>query len=405
MADIVRAFEPLFRPARYKIFKGGRGGAKSWNLARALAIIAARDKVRILATRELQNAISDSVYKLLCDQIEALRLGYYYTITQSSIRSRCGSEFLFKGLRHNAQEIKSTEGIDIAWIEEAQKTSKESLELLRPTIRKANSELWFSLNPDEESDPVYQLAMNPPTGAIVRHVNYYDNPFFPAELERERLDCLSLVTSAPTESARTQAQADYDNIWLGMPKRRADAAILKRWEVQEFETPERCRFFHGADWGFAADPTALVRAFILDNTLYIDQEAFGHGVEIDDLPALFDKIPTARDWPIKADAARPETISYMRRQGFNIAAAEKWQGSVEDGIAHLNGFKKIVVHPRCANVLRECKLYSYKVDRITGEILPIIVDANNHGIDAIRYSLDGYILKRGGLGVWSRLAD
>ena len=116
-------------------------------------------------------------------------------------------------------------------------------------------------------------------------------------------------------------------------------------------------------------------------------------------------IPGAREWPIKGDNSRPETISFLRRQGFNIDAADKWQGSVEDGITHLRGFEEIIIHERCKHTAAEARLYSYKVDKLTREILPVIVDKHNHCWDAIRYSLDGYIQARGGLGVWQRLAE
>jgi len=165
--------------------------------------------------------------------------------------------------------------------------------------------------------------------------------------------------------------------------------------VREFEAPANARFFHGADWGFSADPTTLVRCFELDGSLWIDHEAYGLHVDIDDLPKLFDTIDTARKWPIKADSARPETISYMAKQGYRISGAKKWAGSVEDGIAHLRGFKKIYIHPRCKHTLEEFKLYSYKIDQNTGDVLPVIVDKHNHIVDAIRYSLDGYIRNRG----------
>jgi len=132
-------------------------------------------------------------------------------------------------------------------------------------------------------------------------------------------------------------------------------------------------------------------------------EAGGPGIEMDDLPEVYDKIPTSRVWPIKADNARPETISYLRRQGFNISAAEKWTGCVEDGISHLKAFKKIHIHERCKGVLQEARLYRFKRDRLTNQVLPIIIDRNNHYWDAIRYALDGYILRRGGHGVWGKL--
>lgn len=407
--QIPAAYEFLFQPAPYKIVRGGRGAGRSWNFARALLIQGTQEPHRILCTRELQNSIADSVHAVLADQINALGLNWFYKVEQSSIFSRnesTATSFIFKGLRHNAEEVKSTEGITRCWLEEAQKTSAASLKFLRPTVRRTpGAEIWMSFNPEETTDPVYALSENPPTGAIVRHINFDQNPYFPAALEEERQDALRRVVEAPNDKARAAAQAEYDNVWLGMCKRRSDAAILKRWRIAEFDTPKNARFLHGLDFGFANDPTAFTRGFILDNTLYIDSEAGGVGIEIDETPTLLDSIPTARDWPIKADGARPETISYLRRQAFNIAPAEKWPGSVEDGIAHLNAFDEIIIHPRCVKTAHEARVYSYKVDRTTGDILPIIVDADNHFIDAIRYSLDGFILKRGGVGVWSKLAD
>ena len=160
------------------------------------------------------------------------------------------------------------------------------------------------------------------------------------------------------------------------------------------------RFYHGADWGFANDPTTLIRCFIDGKRLYIDREAWGIGVEIDNTPALFDTIDTARKWPIKADCARPETISYMRRQGFKVSAAKKWAGSIEDGIEFLKTFE-IIIHPRCQHTIDEFNHYSYKVDKQTGDILPQIVDANNHLCDSLRYSMDGLI--KGKTGDWSAL--
>jgi phage terminase large subunit len=343
-------FQGLWESSRYKVYYGGRGGAKSWAIARALILKSLERKMLILCTRELQTSIADSVHRLLTDQIGAMELGASFEIERNTIRSASGSEFRFKGLRHSIEEIKSTEGVDICWVEEAQSVSAHSWEILIPTIRKEGSEIWVSFNPGQEDDPTYRrFVLAPPL---------------------------------------------------------SDAVIFgKRVTVEPFEAPEGVRWFHGADWGFANDPTALVRSFILDECLFIESEAFGYGVEIDETPQLFESIPTSRDWPIKADASRPETISYMRRKGFNVEAAEKWPGSVEDGIAHLKGFKRIVIHPRCKRMQDERRLYSYKVDPKTDEILPIIVDKHNHGWDAVRYSLDGYIQRRGGLGVWARLAN
>lgn len=383
--QMARAFEPLRKPARYKVFYGGRGGAKSWAFGLELISQSLQRPLRILCARELQISIADSVHKLLCDLIARLRLDPYFEITKTQIRSLTGSEFLFKGLRHNAQEIKSLEGVDICWVEEASSVSRESWELLIPTIRKEGSEIWVSFNPGSPDDETYKrFVVSPPSDAVVVKVGWQDNPWFPETLDRERQYCKEIDPEA------------YEHIWGGEPRTISDAQIFKgRYEVAAFETPSDARFFHGADWGFAKDPTALVRMFVKGDALYIDAEAYGVGVELDELPTLFDSIPTSRTWPIKADAARPETISYMARKGFRIVAAKKWAGSVMDGIALLKSFRKIVIHPRCKHAADEFRLYSYKVDKTTDDILPIPVDANNHVIDAARYALDGYVSRPG----------
>lgn len=378
-------YEDLFRPYRYKIYWGGRGGGKSWAIARALVILGAHKKLRILCAREIQHSIADSVHKLLIEQITELGLESHYRVTQNAVLGVNGTEFIFKGLRFNVREIKSTEGIDICWVEEAQSVSEESWSVLIPTVRKAGSEIWLSFNPLDEDDPTYQrFIVHTPPHSAVHKVGFRENPWFPEVLRKEM------------EYLRQVDYEAYLHVWEGEVRRVSDAIIFKgKYIVEPFETPSKARFYHGADWGFAQDPTALIRCFTEEDNLYIDMESYGVGVDLDDTPSLFDAIPTARRWPIKADAARPETISYMKRRGFNISAAKKWQGSVEDGIEFMRSFKKIIIHPRCKHTIDEFDHYSYKVDRQTNDILPVIVDANNHCIDAIRYSLDG-LIKSGG---------
>ncbi len=272
------------------------------------------------------------------------------------------------------------------WCEEAQRISAESWDILIPTIRKAGSEIWISFNPENDTDPTYQrFVLNPPPDAIVCKINYSDVlKFFPDVLRREMEYCKATDFEA------------YQHIWAGNCLKISTACIFgKRVRIDTFEAPHGARLFFGADFGFANDPSTLVRSFIDDNRLFIEYGQFGYGVEIDDLPQLYDAVPGSREWPIKGDNSRPETISYISRQGFNISAAEKWQGSVEDGIAHLKGFKEIVIHERCKEIQQEARLYAYKVDKVTGEVLPIIVDKHNHSWDALRYSLDGYIQRRG----------
>ncbi|MBD8181669.1 PBSX family phage terminase large subunit [Pantoea agglomerans] len=389
-------FKPLFQPKRYKTFHGGRGGAKSWAAARALVIMAASKKLRILCTREVQNSIKDSVHKLLKDQIEMLGLNPWFKITDEKIVSSCGSEFLFKGLRFDPLGIKSTEGVDICWVEEAQSVSSDSWAILIPTIRKEGSEIWVTFNPGEESDPTYQrFIVTPPDDSITVEVNYYDNPYLPETLRKEMEYCKRIDYEA------------YEHIWLGKPKSISDSVIFRnRYRVESFPDDlwqQADRLFFGADFGFANDPSTLIRMFMIDTRLYIEYESYGVGVELDEMPQFYDSIPEVRKWPIKGDNSRPETISYLARQGFSIDAAAKWKGSVEDGVTYLKGFEEIIIHERCKHTADEFRHYSYKVDKKTGDILPIIVDKFNHCIDAIRYGLDGYITSSDSLGTWAQL--
>lgn len=370
---------------RYKVAYGGRGSGKSVGFADACLIKALKSKIRILCTRQLQTSIKDSVHKLLCDRIEALGLLDKFEVTRETIRCETGSEFIFKGIQNNVMEIKSMEGIDIAWCEEAQSISKDSWDVLIPTIRKEGSEIWVTFNPDHEEDETYQrFVKHPPPDCKSVLVNYTDNPYFPEVLRREMEYCKSVDYPR------------YEHIWLGKTIVETEAQIFKgKFEVLDFEAEPYTEFFYGADWGFANDPTALTRCFIENNCLYIDYEAGGVGVEMEEIPALFDSVPESRKWRIRADAARPETISYVARHGFDCVAAEKWKGSVEDGIEYMRSFEKIYIHPRCTHTLDEFKYYAYKKDKISGDVLPIVVDAWNHYIDSIRYALQPYIKNRG----------
>lgn len=404
-----------YEKARYKVYWGGRGSAKSWAFAEALIRKTASLPLRVLCVREFQNSIKDSSHKILKDTIERLGLQSWFTITADTIRSRSGAEFIFKGLHNNDTSIRSTEGVDICWVEEAQTVSAYSWRALSPTIRKLGSEIWVSFNMIDEQDATYQrFIVKPRSDSIVHKINYDSNPFFTGtELEREMLD------------DRENDYDLYEHVWLGMPLKKSNAIIFNgKYRVEAFDDAlekQADRLFYGADFGFANDPNTLVRSFILTDsqgrrTLYITHAIFGWRVDLDDMPKLYDQVPGSRDWPIHADAARPETISHLNRRGFMVHAAEKWQGCVEDGIAHLRGFHQIVIHERCKStradqpgLAEEAYLYRYKVDKNQVDergqplVLPVIVDKHNHGWDAIRYSLDGYIMRSGELGMWERL--
>lgn len=390
--NIPEAFQELFIPARYKSYRGGRGGAKSYAFADALILLSAQRPLRILCARELQSSIRESVHQLLETRINKLGVRELFDVQKSTILGNNGTEFIFKGIRFNVDEIKSMEGIDICWVEEAQNVSDNSWKVLIPTIRKENSEIWLSWNTGTEEDATYQrFVTNPPPDCITKWINYDQNPFFPEVLRKEMEWCKQVDYQA------------YLNIWLGYPKKISDAVIFKnKFVVEDFETHRGIEFRFGSDWGFAEDPAVLVRFYVYDNDLWIDQEAYGFGVEIDDIPQLFDMVEGSRQHKIIADSARPETISYVRRQGFKILACKKQrsgtkEGFVKDGIAFMKQFKKIHIHTRCKHVADEFTHYSYKVDDkildANGQprILPIIIDKFNHGIDSIRYGLEDLI--------------
>jgi len=383
--------KPYRRPARYKIAYGGRGSAKSWTFARMLVLRAAVEPVRVLCARELQNSIRDSVHQLIADQIALMGLSALFRVREKDITSAVGAEFIFKGLRgmrNNSAQLKSLEGVDICWIEEGQTVSQASLETMTPTIRKPGSEIWITFNPDQESDPVYKLTMNPPPGSIVRKVNWDQNPWFPNELDMER-----------RWMQRTDPEA-YAHVWDGECRSYTDAQVLRgKWIVESFQPSDDWNGpYYGADWGYAQDPTTLVRCWIHDARLYIEHEAYRIGCEIDQIPALFDTVPGSREHTIRADSARPETISYLRRQGFRIVGAKKGKGSVEDGVAHLRSYEKIVIHPRCTHTAEEARLWSFKVDKLSGDILPKLEKRHDHCWDAVRYALEPVIRRGAGTG-------
>jgi len=418
------AFNYLWEPAPIKIAYGGRGKAASWSIARVL-IHKAHTRTRlIMCTREVQNSIKDSVHRLLKNQIKEMGLQEYFEVTSQSIRGlMSNSEFIFKGLQdYSVDNIKSLEGVDDVWLAEAQNTTKNSWEILEPTIRKDGSEIFADLNPDDAEDFMYDyfVTNTPPPGAVVRYHTYLDNPYFPAKLEAQRQFAYQkTIDPKLTDDQRKEAQDSYDNVWLGYPKKISVAAIFRsRVVVEDFEVPEGVHLLQGADFGFSEDPSVLLRCYVTRNEdgseeLWISHEAYAQNVELDDLPAFYEGgigasgaayagIPNAKVWPIKADSARPDTISYLRRKGFIIDAARKWKGSVEDGISHIKAFKAIHIHTRCKETQKEARLYSYKVDK-SGKILPIVVDEHNHSWDSARYALDGFIKSRGGLALWEKL--
>lgn len=375
-----RVFAPLLKPARYKGAHGGRGSGKSHFFAEMLVARCVAQKTDAVCVREIQKSLKQSVKKLVEAKIDALGVKHLFEVLDTEIRGPHGGLIIFQGMQnHTADTIKSLEGYDIAWVEEAQSLSQVSLDLLRPTIRKPGSELWFSWNPKHKTDPVDVLlrgAELPPNAQVVQ-ANYSDNPWLPEELR------------ADMEFDRRRDPDKYKHVWLGGYDDKSEAQVFKNWTAEEFETAKDAVFRFGADWGFAQDPTVLVRCYIDGRKLFIDYEAYMVGCEIDNTPALFDSVPDSRRYLITADSARPETVSYMQRNGFpKIVPAIKGAGSVEDGIEFLKTYD-IVVHPRCKHVIDELTHYSYKIDKTTDKVTSELEDKQNHTIDALRYACEG----------------
>ena len=407
--QIPTAFQGLFKPARYKAYWGGRGSAKSHSFARALVLQANWRPLRVLGAREIQNSIRDSVKRLLDDVINEAGLTWhgrpFYESLDTEIRGLNGSLFTFAGVRTNPDKIKSSEGLDIVWLAEANRISEQSLTKIRPTLRSPDSEIWAEWNPESPKDPIdkmFRLNGRPrteetglPPRSIARQVSWRNNEFFPDVL-REEMEF---------DYARDPDLAAH--VWGGAYRTMSDAQVFKNWRQERFDTPPDARFYFGGDWGFARDPAVLIRCWMRGKTLYVDREAWGLHVDIDHLPALFagsdwqqparwsnpaperfKGIPGATRWTIRCDSARPETISYLRKYGFNTVAARKGPNSIVEGVEFLKTMD-IVVHPdHCPHTVDELSSYSYKIDERSQEVLPQFADKKNHTIDALRYALE-----------------
>lgn len=391
---------PVFHPdrgnIRYRASHGGRGSGKSFSFALMAAVFGYVEPIRILCTREFQVSIKESFHAELKAAIYSYSwLADSYDVGKDYLRGKNGTEFIFRGLRRNMQSIKSMSQVDLCIIEEAEDVPEQSWRDLIPTVRADKSEIWCIWNPRNEGSPVDQrLIKQIRRDAVVAEINFKDNPWFPDVLEAERQHDLE-----------TMDFGTYNHVWNGAYLENSETQILHgKIRIAEFEPLEDQHGnvlwdgpYHGLDFGFANDPTTANRCWIHDNILYVEYEANKINLELDETADYMkDHIPGIEKYVIRADSARPESISYLKRKGLpRIIGVEKWPGSVEDGIQHLRSYKEIVVHPRCKETIRETRLYSYKVDKQTGDVLPVVVDAHNHHIDDIRYSLAPIIKHKG----------
>jgi len=380
----------LFEKRRYKVLYGGRGGAKSWGVARALLILAAKDPLRVLCAREFQTSLKDSVHKLLCDQIQALGLETFYDVTQATIRGKNGSEFNFVGLKNNVANVKSYEGVDICWVEEAQTVSRSSWNTLVPTIRKQDSEIWVTFNPELETDETFQrFVVHAPENAIVQKINWSDNPWFPKPLREEK------------DQLKARDIQAYNNVWEGLCRVTVDGAIFAE-QMQQAE-------FDGRITKVPYDPTKPVHAVFdlgwADHTaiwfvqyigleirlirfLQDTQKTMTHYLAtLQTFGYFYDTIWLPHDAQAKTLAAAGMTIEeIVRNAGFKTRVLERVP--VVDSI---NAARTIF--PKCyfdrentADGLQCLRHYRYEVDPDTKQFgRTPLHDHYSHGADAFRY--------------------
>ncbi len=380
-----RVFMPLLAPKRYKLARGGRASAKSHNFATMLIERCMYKPTRWLCVREHQTTLRNSVKQLLEDKAKALGVDSQFRFMNNCIEGPNNSLINFIGMKnHTAESAKSFEAYDGAWCEEAQSLSKRSLEILVPTIRKEGSEIWASWNQRFEKDPIEQFAnesKNDPDVVLV-DVNWRHNPW------------LSTTTLKDIARDKRRDKERADHIWEGHYDTKSGSKVFSNYrigELEEFNKIGSLPIYYGSDFGFANDPSGIIEVYVdtTNRILYITKEAFGVGVEIDDIPSVLYEPVVGKNkrFPITADSARPETISYLKRQYPTLKAAKKGPGSVKEGVEFIRSYD-VVIHPQCQVTYDEFTHYAYKVDPKTDAILPDLEDKKNHAIDSLRYAIE-----------------
>ena len=388
--DFPIKLQMLFDPCRYKVLYGGRGGAKSWGVARALLVIGVKKPTRVLCAREFQNSIGQSVHKLLSDQIIALKLESFYEITQNSIRGKNGTEFAFVGLKNNVTNIKSFEGVDLCWVEEAQSVSKTSWNILIPTIRKEKSEIWVTFNPELESDETYQrFVVSPPENCKVAKINWSDNPWFPDTLKLEK------------DALFSRDREAYNTVWEGLCRQTVDGAIFaKELTMAEldgricnvpYDPIKPCHVVFDLGW---ADSTAYwVVQFIAQEVRLIryhedNQQTIAHYLgKIQSYGYVIDTIWLPHDAGNKTLASHGKSIEeVVRAANFNTRVIERTP--IVDSInAARMMFNKCWFDRNNTHEGLQClRHYRYDVDPDTKQFSQKPLHDNySHGADAFRY--------------------
>lgn len=394
-AALVPVFTPPYGQAPYRGAYGGRGSSKTRSFAKMTAVFAVMlDSMGIsgviLCGREFMNSLDDSSMAEIKGVIaEDEWLVDQFNVGEKYIRTKSGRiRYLFAGLRHNLDSIKSKARVLITWIDEAENVSEVAWRKLVATVmREPNSEIWVTWNPEDESSATNQrFRVHATDDMHIVPLNWSDNPWFPEGLERER-------------QADLKYRPDiYGHVWEGEYLTLTEAQIFGgRYKVEEF-TPDPKTWggpYCGGDFGYSQDPTAAVMLWIKDDTLYWEHELYGKKIEIDDIAKRVKAaIPGYEKYTSRWDSAQPGMISYLQRDGLPRAVgSKKGKGSIEDGIQFMRSFKQIIIHPRCVNTIKEHRMYKWKTDARSGDILPTPEDDWNHAIDAGRYALEPVMLR------------
>jgi phage terminase large subunit len=380
----------LFDKARYKVYYGGRGAGKSHSAAKALLILGAKSQIRVLCAREYQTSIKDSVHKLLCDQIELMNLHGFYEITQSSIRGKNGTEFAFVGLKNNVANVKSYEGVDYCWVEEAQTVSRHSWNTLIPTIRKEGSEIWITFNPELETDETYQrFVVRPPEQAVVQKINWSDNPWFPEVLALEK------------DSLKSRDPSAYQTVWEGLCRLTVDGAIFAN-EMQVAELDGRItkvaydatKPVHAIfDLGWADSTAIWFLQFVGMETRLIryhedSQKTISHYLALmQTYGYMYDTLWLPHDAQNKTLASNGKSIEeIVRAAGYKTRIIERTP--VADSINAARTIFRNCWFDRenCYDGLQCLRHYRYDVDPETGQFSrQPLHDIYSHGADAFRY--------------------
>lgn len=379
--EIPKEFKRLFDTDwREAAVYGGRFSLKSHTVARVLLIRARMSKIRIACFREFQSSIAESSHQLLADLIKAYELTDFEVTDKSIVNKINGSDFIFKGLYQNEQSIKSIEGINIAWVEEAQTISKSSLEVLTPTIREAGSQIIYTYNRLLEIDPIHErLVMEGRPNTLIINVNYDI---------AEKYGWLPDNIKLEIEDDKLKRPALYKHKWLGEPDN-VEGRIYTGWQIID-EIPHEARLWRrGLDFGYSIDPSVLEAIYEYNGGYIIDEELYQKGLSNKQIADFINNRP--EQCLVIADSAEPKSIDEISVYGVNIVGCHKGPGSVNQGIQFVQN-QKISITRRSTKTITAYQNYVWLKDRRTTEHLPVPDDTIHewsNSMASVRYAFNG----------------